>query len=59
MFKSMGGIGGIVMDTAEGSAASASPIFAMSGDGSDDVSIPMVFLFSKEADELMKVRSYN
>ena len=55
----MGGIGGIVMDTAEGSAASASPIFAMSGDGSDDVSIPMVFLFSKEADELMKVRSYN
>ncbi|XP_023336355.1 ER degradation-enhancing alpha-mannosidase-like protein 3 [Eurytemora carolleeae] len=59
VIQSMGGIGGIVMDTAEGSAASASPIFAMSGDGSDDVSIPMVFLFSKEADELMKVKTDN
>ena len=27
----------------------ATPMFAMSGDGTDDVSIPMVFLFTEDA----------
>ena len=51
----MGAIGGIVLDNTADSAAAASPIFAMSGDGSDDVSIPMVFLFSLEAKQLIQV----
>jgi len=47
------------MDTTEGSAAGASPIFAMSGDGSQDVSIPMVFLFMEEAKQLLQALAEN
>jgi len=53
LIESMGARGGIVMDTTPGSAAASSPLFAMSGDGSQDVNIPMVFLFRTEADQLM------
>ncbi|XP_076245034.1 ER degradation enhancer, mannosidase alpha-like 2 isoform X2 [Calliopsis andreniformis] len=51
-----GAIAGIVLDNVEGSSAAISPMFAMSGDGKevDDVTIPVVFLFSVEASELMK-----
>lgn len=44
------------MDNIDGSSAATSPIFAMSGDGKevDDVAIPVVFLFSIEASELLK-----
>ncbi|CAK9800571.1 ER degradation-enhancing alpha-mannosidase-like protein 3 [Anthophora plagiata] len=51
-----GAIAGIVLDNVDGSSAGTSPIFAMSGDGKevDDVSIPVVFLFSMEAAELLK-----
>ena len=43
------------MDNTDGTAASTSPLFAMSGDGVDDIKIPMVFLFMKEARKLMEV----
>ena len=59
VLQSLGAVGGIVMDNTEGTAANTSPLFAMSGDGTDDVKIPMVFLFSEEAKMLMKVMSGN
>ena len=34
-----------------------SPLFAMSGDGVDDIRIPMVFLFMEEAKKLLEVTS--
>ena len=43
------------MDDTEGTAAQTSPLFAMSGDGVDDVQIPMVFLFNEESKILMKI----
>ena len=55
VLQSLGARGGIVMDNTEGTAAATSPLFAMSGDGSDDVKIPMVFLFMEEAKLLMKI----
>ena len=33
-----------------------SPLFAMSGDGVDDIRIPMVFLFMEEAKKLLEVQ---
>ena len=55
VLQSLGAVGGIVLDNTEGTAAATSPLFAMSGDGVDDVQIPMVFLFMEEAKLLMKV----
>jgi len=59
VIQSLGGKGGIVLDTTEGTAAATSPLFAMSGDGSEDISIPMVFLFHQEAQILLKALSEN
>lgn len=39
----------IVTDNVPGTAANDQPMFAMSGDGTDDVTIPVVFLFTEEA----------
>jgi len=50
-----GAIGGIVVDNVVGSSSEKSPFFAMSGDGSNDVTIPMVFLFYEEAITLLKI----
>ena len=55
VLQGLGAVGGIVMDNTEGTAAATSPLFAMSGDGVDDVQIPMVFLFMEEAKLLMKI----
>ncbi|XP_059093383.1 ER degradation-enhancing alpha-mannosidase-like protein 3 [Tigriopus californicus] len=44
--ESLGAKGGLVIDNIEGTSASESPMFAMSGDGTDDISIPMLFLFN-------------
>ena len=44
------------MDNTDGTSASTSPLFAMSGDGVDDIKIPMVFLFMKESKQLMEVK---
>ena len=49
-----GAKGGIVVDHNKGTTSSNSPLFSMSGDGTDDVSIPMVFLFSNDAKELLE-----
>merc|ERR1712192_202352 len=37
-----------------GTAAATSPLFAMSGDGVDDIRIPMVFVFMEEAKKLLE-----
>lgn len=39
----------IVVDNVPGTAGNDQPMFAMSGDGKDDVTIPVVFTFSEEA----------
>lgn len=49
LLESAGAIGGIVVDNNKGTTASNSPLFSMSGDGTDDVSLPVVFLFSNDA----------
>ncbi|XP_064616048.1 ER degradation-enhancing alpha-mannosidase-like protein 3 [Liolophura sinensis] len=49
-----GAIGGIVIDHNAGSSSETSPLFAMSGDGKQDVQIPMVFLFHKDGTELLE-----
>jgi len=54
VIQSLGAIGGIVLDNAEGTSAASSPLFAMSGDGTDDINIPLIFLFSEEAKIFMK-----
>merc|ERR1719384_2788356 len=59
VLQSLGAVGGIVMDNTEGTAAQTSPLFAMSGDGVDDVQIPMVFLFNEESKILMKIMAEN
>ncbi|XP_038063817.1 ER degradation-enhancing alpha-mannosidase-like protein 3 [Patiria miniata] len=48
VIEKAGAIGGIVMDNVGDSSSEKSAMFSMSGDGSTDVTIPMVFLFSKE-----------
>lgn len=50
-----GAKGGIVVDNNKGTTSSNSPLFSMSGDGTDDISIPMVFLFSNDAKELLEL----
>ncbi|XP_041133736.1 ER degradation-enhancing alpha-mannosidase-like protein 3 [Polyodon spathula] len=45
-----GAIGGIVIDDNEGSSSDTAPLFQMAGDGksTDDITIPLLFLFNKE-----------
>lgn len=42
----------IVIDNVPGSSSKESPMFAMSGDGVKDVTIPVVFIFQKDAEVL-------
>lgn len=55
--EAAGGVGMIVVDNAEDTTFSTSPLFSMSGDGVNNISIPSVFLFGKEGREL--VLAYN
>ncbi|ESP01710.1 hypothetical protein LOTGIDRAFT_139192 [Lottia gigantea] len=48
-----GAIGGIVLDHNEGTTGHSQALFAMSGDGQEDITIPMVFLFYKEGHEII------
>lgn len=48
-----GGIGLIVVDNVPGSSLKTSPLFAMSGDGNDNVNIPVVFLYSDDGQRLL------
>ncbi|XP_021917509.1 ER degradation-enhancing alpha-mannosidase-like protein 3 isoform X2 [Zootermopsis nevadensis] len=52
-----GAIAGIVVDNTPGTSAATSPMFAMSGDGTDDVNIPVVFLFYQDASQLLQAVS--
>ncbi|KAK3088771.1 hypothetical protein FSP39_023586, partial [Pinctada imbricata] len=52
--QKIGAIGGIVIDNNEDSTSENNPIFAMSGDGQQDVKIPMVFLFQKEGNHILE-----
>ena len=51
--QSHGALGVIIIDHVEGTTSASSQLFGMSGDSnSDDVTIPSVFLYKKEGDEL-------
>lgn len=47
-----GAIGVIITDNVPGSSHEKSPLFAMSGDGENDITIPALFLYSQNADIL-------
>ncbi|XP_003727929.2 ER degradation-enhancing alpha-mannosidase-like protein 3 [Strongylocentrotus purpuratus] len=51
--QKFGAHGGIVIDNVPDTSSDTAAMFAMSGDGTDDVNIPMVFLFSKEGKLLL------
>ena len=57
--QNSGAIGGIVIDHTKGSTVEGQLLFAMSGDGSQDVKIPMVFLFYTEGHNLFQVLMAN
>lgn len=48
-----GAVGAIIIDNTPGSSAATSPMFSMSGDGTDDITIPTVFLFAQDASKLL------
>lgn len=48
-----------VVDNVDGTNSDEQPMFAMSGDGVDDVDIPSVFLYSREKDILIKAITNN
>ncbi|KAI5610446.1 ER degradation-enhancing alpha-mannosidase-like protein 3 isoform X1 [Silurus asotus] len=51
-----GAIGGIVIDDNEGSSSDTAPLFQMAGDGrsTDDIALPVLFLFHKEGNILLE-----
>ncbi|KAF5277097.1 hypothetical protein FQA39_LY06335 [Lamprigera yunnana] len=51
--QKVGAVGAIIIDNTLGSSASSSPLFSMSGDGNDDIKIPVVFLFAQDASKLL------
>ncbi|XP_045195747.2 ER degradation-enhancing alpha-mannosidase-like protein 3 [Mercenaria mercenaria] len=55
----VGAIGGIVIDHNPGSTTNGAPLFAMSGDGTDDVYIPLLFLFHVEGQQLIEMWQNN
>ncbi|XP_078459654.1 ER degradation-enhancing alpha-mannosidase-like protein 3 [Lampetra fluviatilis] len=51
-----GGVGTIIIDDTEGSSSDTAPFFQMAGDGksTDDVGVPLLFLFHKEGRILLE-----
>uniref|UniRef100_A0A3B4Y4T1 alpha-1,2-Mannosidase n=1 Tax=Seriola lalandi dorsalis TaxID=1841481 RepID=A0A3B4Y4T1_SERLL len=51
-----GAIGGIVIDDNDGSSSDTAPLFQMAGDGrnTDDITLPLLFLFHKEGNILLE-----
>ncbi|XP_041646805.1 ER degradation-enhancing alpha-mannosidase-like protein 3 isoform X2 [Cheilinus undulatus] len=51
-----GAIGGIVIDDNEGSSSDTAPLFQMAGDGrnTEDITLPILFLFHKEGNILLE-----
>ncbi|KAH3793804.1 hypothetical protein DPMN_147326 [Dreissena polymorpha] len=54
-----GAIGALVIDHNVGTSVNTHPLFALSGDGRDDVYIPMVFLFHNEGQHLRTLLATN
>lgn len=54
-----GAVAMIVIDNVPDTSAENQPMFAMSGDGTDDVLIPVVFLFSTDGETLKKAIADN
>ncbi|XP_077463342.1 ER degradation-enhancing alpha-mannosidase-like protein 3 isoform X1 [Stigmatopora argus] len=54
--QNAGAIGAIVVDDNEGSSSDTAPLFQMAGDGrnTDDVALPLLFLFHKEGSILLE-----
>lgn len=52
--QAAGAIGMIIVDDSLNTSSKNQPMFAMSGDGTDDVTIPVVFLFQLEGVTLME-----
>ena len=42
----------IITDHNDGTNSETAPLFAMSGDGKNDVQIPLVFLFNRQGNQL-------
>ena len=57
--EALGAVGGIIVDNVAGGSAASSPMFAMSGDGTDDVTVPVVFLFEADAQPLLAALDAN
>lgn len=53
--QAMGAIALIVCDNVPGSSGETQPMFAMSGDGTNNVTIPVVFMYSQEFNKLSSV----
>jgi len=51
--QGIGALGIIIVDNLEDTSHSTSALFAMSGDGVQDVNIPSLFLFGKEGNDLL------
>ncbi|XP_039949166.1 ER degradation-enhancing alpha-mannosidase-like protein 3 isoform X1 [Bactrocera tryoni] len=57
--QAAGALALIVCDNVPGSSGEAQPMFAMSGDGTNDVTIPVVFMYSQEFIKLSNVTKEN
>ncbi|XP_017471180.1 PREDICTED: ER degradation-enhancing alpha-mannosidase-like protein 3, partial [Rhagoletis zephyria] len=53
--QAAGALALIVCDNVAGSSGETQPMFAMSGDGINDVSIPVVFMYSQEFNKLANI----
>lgn len=51
----LGGVGVIVVDNVAHTSSTGAPMFAMSGDGSSDIVIPVVFLYGQEGSTLLEI----
>ena len=49
----------ILLDHTGGSTSESAPLFAMSGDGTNDVTIPMVFVFHQEGEKILDAFDHN
>ncbi|XP_045465028.1 ER degradation-enhancing alpha-mannosidase-like protein 3 [Harmonia axyridis] len=54
-----GAVGAVIIDNVPGSSAITTPMFSMSGDGNDDIKIPVVFLYQKDASKLLTALADN
>lgn len=57
--QAAGAVAVIIVDNVPDTSAENQPMFAMSGDGQDDVVIPVVFLFSSDGAILNKAIAAN